>query len=222
LEKIRAAGRVPVFPLPDTVLFPHVLLALHIFEPRYRVMTEEALRGDRIIAMALLRPGWEKGYQGNPPVHPICCAGRIEDEQRLPDGRFNIRLRGLARVEIREFVQDSPYRVATIQVLSDDNENGGPDAEQDKRRLLTSCAGLLQETSGRPGLPVVLDSGVPLAVVVNTLCQNLALESEAKWRLLALDDVRERCRHLAAILEERWRAIALQKAEDGGSRGGVH
>jgi hypothetical protein len=213
---------MPVFPLPDTVLFPHTLLGLHIFEPRYRIMTEEALRGDRFIAMALLKPGWEKGYQGNPPVHPICCAGLIEDEQRLPDGRFNIRLRGLARVEIRDFVQDSPYRVAAVRVLRDRHERGGPEAERDKRRLLTSCAGLLQEVSGRPGLPVVLDGEVPLAVVVNTLCQNLALEADVKWRLLALDDVRERGLRLAAILEERWRAIALRTAEEGGTRGGVH
>jgi len=66
LEALRTRGTIPVFPLPDLVFFPHATLPLHIFEPRYREMTEDALRGDRLIAMALLKPGWERAYDGNP------------------------------------------------------------------------------------------------------------------------------------------------------------
>jgi hypothetical protein len=222
VERLRAAGPVPVFPLPDTVLFPHTLLPLHIFEPRYRRMTEDALRGDRFIVMALLQPGWEKGYHGDPPVHPVACAGLIEDELRLPDGRFNIRLRGVARVEVVEFVQATPYRIASVRVLEERNGEGGGGAEQELKRLLAACAGLLQEVSGRPGQPVVLDGGVPPGVVVNALCQSLALDSDAKQRLLALDDVRERCRVLTGILEERWKDLALARAAGGNPPDGVH
>jgi uncharacterized protein len=222
VEKLQARGRIPVFPLPDTILFPHAVLPLHIFEPRYRIMTEEALRGDRFIAMALLKEGWEQGYQGNPAVHPIACAGLVEDEVRLPDGRFNIRLRGVTRVEILEFTQETPYRIAGVRVLED--RNGGEDtgADEDLRRLLASCTGLLQEVSGHPGQPVVLEGDVPLAVVVNTLCQSLSLETDAKQRLLSLDDVRERCRQLTTILEARWRALALRKDGEEGGSGAVH
>jgi len=86
---------IPIFPLPNVVLFPNVFLPLHIFEPRYRAMVADALKGDRIIGMALLRPGFEASYEGRPPVYPIGCAGVITHTDPLPDGRSNIVLRGL-------------------------------------------------------------------------------------------------------------------------------
>lgn len=214
---------VPVFPLPDLVFFPHASLPLHIFEPRYREMTEDALRGDRLIAMALLKPGWENGYDGAPDIFPLACAGLIEEEARLPDGRFNIRLRGVARVEVLSFERESPYRVARVRVLDDRNELDGPGVQEDKKRLLASCAGLLQEISGRVSRPLALDSDVPFAAVVNTLCQSLAMEAQLKMTLLALDDVRERCRLLVDVLQKRWREIALrQAAQNDPSGADVH
>ena len=86
---------IPIFPLPNAVLFPNVFLPLHIFEPRYREMVADALQGDRIIGMVLLRPGWEPDYDGRPAIYPIGCAGVITNAERLPDGRFNIVLRGM-------------------------------------------------------------------------------------------------------------------------------
>src|SRR5439155_3670176 len=122
LENLRSRGTVPVFPLPDLVFFPHASVPLHIFEPRYRKMIEDVLGGDRLIAMALLKPGWEQGYDGSPEIFPLGCAGLIEEEARLPDGRFNIRLRGVTRVEIQSFERESPYRVARVRVLADRKE----------------------------------------------------------------------------------------------------
>ena len=68
---------IPIFPLPTTVLFPNVFLPLHIFEPRYRQMVAEALEGDRIIGMVLLRPGYEQDYEGTPPLYTTGCSGLI-------------------------------------------------------------------------------------------------------------------------------------------------
>src|SRR5687767_3145429 len=62
---------IPVFPLPNVVLFPNVFLPLHIFEPRYRRMVDDALNGDRIIGMVLLRAGWERDYDGRPAVYAV-------------------------------------------------------------------------------------------------------------------------------------------------------
>lgn len=213
LEGLKSRGTVPVFPLPDLVFFPHAALPLHIFEPRYRLMVEDALRGDRLIAMALLKPGWQRGYDGSPDLFPLACAGIIEEEVRLPGGRFNIRLRGLARVEILSFVQESPYRIASVRVLQDRNEEDGPLVAAEKRRLLAFCAGLLQEISGGAGRPFASDSGVPFAAAVNTLCQSLIMETGTKMDLLRMDDVVERCRALMTLLEERWREIALIEAD---------
>ena len=77
---------IPLFPLPNVVLFPGVFLPLHIFEERYRALTRDALAGDRIIGMALLRPGFEGDYAGRPPIYPVGCAGVISHSDRLPDG----------------------------------------------------------------------------------------------------------------------------------------
>ena len=176
-----------------------------------------------MIAMALLKPGWEKGYEGNPDIFPLACAGLIEEEARLPDGRFNIRLRGMARVEVQSFEKESPYRLARVRVLEDRNERDGPGVLEDKKRLLAVCAGLLQEISGRVSQPLALDSDVPFAAVVNTLCQSLEMELPLKMALLGLDDVRDRCRLLVRVLEERWRDIALSQAARRDPAGGdVH
>src|SRR3954465_13931138 len=93
-------GTARLFPLPNLVLFPQVMQPLHIFEPRYRQMTADALAGDRFLALALLKPGWEPTYSGNPDIYPIACLGRIIADQRLPDGRYNILVRGLSRIEV--------------------------------------------------------------------------------------------------------------------------
>src|ERR1051325_687003 len=91
---------IPIFPLPNAVLFPNVYLPLHIFEPRYRAMVSDALKGDRIIGMVLLQPGYESQYEGRPPVYTTGCAGLITHAEPLADGRYNIVLRGIAKFRI--------------------------------------------------------------------------------------------------------------------------
>src|SRR6266436_1472543 len=83
-------GHARLFPLPNLVFFPQVMQPLHIFEPRYRQMTADALAGDRLIALVLPKPGWEKDYADKPALHSIACLGRIMAEQALDDGRYNI------------------------------------------------------------------------------------------------------------------------------------
>src|SRR5512143_995211 len=108
---------VPVFPLPDVVLFPHAVVPLHIFELRYRTMLRDALAGERLIAMALLKPGWEHDYFGSPAFHPLGCLGRCEAVEWLPDERYDIRLLGLARVRFGATEREFPYRQARVEVL---------------------------------------------------------------------------------------------------------
>ena len=91
---------IPIFPLPNTVLFPNVFLPLHIFELRFKKMVTDALLGDRIIGMTLLRPGWESDYEGCPAVFSVGCAGLITHSETLEDGRYNIVLRGLQKFQI--------------------------------------------------------------------------------------------------------------------------
>ena len=91
--------------------------SLHIFEPRYRTMVADALKGDRLIGMVLLRPGYEAEYDGRPPVYSIGCAGIITDVEELPDGRYNIVLRGLVKFRLTSEDQSRPYRWAHVEAI---------------------------------------------------------------------------------------------------------
>src|SRR5204862_2647939 len=83
---------VPLFPLPNVVLFPRAVLPWHIFEERYLAMTADALRGDRLIAMALLKTGWERDYYSTPAIEPVVCVGHILTHEQLADGKYNLLL----------------------------------------------------------------------------------------------------------------------------------
>src|SRR6266567_2216926 len=109
---------LPIFPLPNCVLLPGGLLPLHVFEPRYRELTRDSLAGHHLIGVARLRPGYEASYYGRPPVYERCGVGRIICSEELPDGRFALLLRGVARVEIaRELPPDRAYRRVEARVL---------------------------------------------------------------------------------------------------------
>ena len=113
---------IPLFPLPSTVFYPGTPLPLHIFEPRYRQMTVDALEGERKIGMVLLRPDWEAAYFDRPEIFPMGCVGSIEKEIRHPDGKYNFTLVGLRRFRILREVDGKLYRCAEIDLLEEQNE----------------------------------------------------------------------------------------------------
>jgi uncharacterized protein len=186
---------IPLFPLPDTVLFPGMPLPLHVFEPRYRKMVEDALASERTIGMVLLRPGWEADYQGRPPVYPIGCAGTMTSHERLEDGRYNIMLRGQARFRILEENDDQPYRLARVTTLPD---AAGNPAELDalRQRVLDAIA---RAADGPASL--VLQGELPHELLVNALSQSLSLPPVEKQSLLDCDTLEARYARLIEILE---------------------
>src|ERR1700754_860733 len=125
---------IPLFPLPNVVLFPSVFLPLHIFEPRYKEMVTEALAGDRIIGMTLLRPGWETDYEGRPAVYPIGCAGLITFSEQHADGRYNIVLRGMGKFRLTGEEDSRRYRVAHVQPLLEEVTPQERDVLRSERR----------------------------------------------------------------------------------------
>ncbi len=113
-------GTVRVFPLPNLVLYPNVMQPLHIFEQRYRQMTQEALETDRLIAMALLGPDWEEEYLGSPAIHPVICVCSIVHSREFEDGRFDILVRGLQRARvIEELDTEKLYRTFQVELLEE-------------------------------------------------------------------------------------------------------
>jgi Lon protease-like protein len=110
-----------MFPLPGVVLFPGTALPLHVFEPRYKELTSTALEGSREIAIAQLRPGWDKDYHGMPPVFRVMTVGEIIEHRQLPDGRYDIVLRGRYRARLQEErpAGQSPFRMGLLTPLEE-------------------------------------------------------------------------------------------------------
>ena len=190
---------LPVFPLPNVVLFPHVFLPLHVFEPRYRSMVADALEGDRLIGMVLLRPGWEGDYEGRPPVYPIGCAGLITHHERLPDGRYNIVLRGLEKFRVlEEEPPDHSYRVARVQTLHEPLVDAQRDEIRAARRRLEAL--LVPQPQGR-GTEAKVPAAMADEDLVNALAQYMELEPLEKQALLERDGLLARCRSLIELLE---------------------
>src|SRR3954468_21889594 len=128
------ADLLPLFPLPNVVLFPNVFLPLHIFEPRYRETIADALKSDRMIGMVLLRPGWDRDYEGRAPIYSVGCSGLLTHNERLPDGRYNIVLRGFERFRIVEEDHALSYRRAAIEPLRDEPLGAGDRASIERQR----------------------------------------------------------------------------------------
>jgi Lon protease-like protein len=196
-----------LFPLPTVVLFPNVFLPLHIFEPRYREMVADAIAGDRLIGMVLLRPGWQSDYEGRPPIYPIGCSGLITNFERLPDGRYNIILRGLDRFRVMGEDHERSYRRGFVERLAEaDLSASDRDALRTHRSKLESLLAPAVERSGADPRTAVAMSDADL---VHALAQYLDLEPLEKQALLEKDGVRTRAESLVELLEMKMMTARL-------------
>ena len=115
-----ALVEVPVFPLPKTVLMPRTMISLHLFEPRYRKMMEHCIEGSRLLVVAMYDENGAPDDHGRPAIHPISGIGALRRSARLPDGRYNIVLEGLARVDVSgEHPPTRTFRRASARVVED-------------------------------------------------------------------------------------------------------
>jgi Lon protease-like protein len=189
---------IPIFPLPNAVLFPNVFLPLHIFEPRYRTMVADALQGDRIIGMVLLQPGYEPHYEGRPAVYPVGCAGVITHAERLADGRYNIVLRGIVKFRITGEDRSREYRLAHVEPMPElPSEEERVAIRKQRQRLEALLAAAVERSGADPKFP----PAVPDDDLVNALAQYLKLDPIERQALLEKDGVLSRCRALIDLLE---------------------
>ena len=186
-------GVARLFPLPNLVFYPHALQPLHIFEPRYRQMTADALADDKLIAIALLQPGWEKNTEKKPGIFPVACLGRIIADQLLPDGRYNLLLRGLSRIRIiDELPTKKMYRSAHVELIPD-RCTASLETVMDLRRQLEKR--ILPRFSDGPivqQLNELFHSELSLGALCDVLTFALPVPVEWKQRMLeqAHEDVR--------------------------------
>lgn len=184
-------GTAPLFPLPNVVLFPHVALPLHVFEERYKQMVADALEEERLVAMALLKPGWEQDYEGRPPIHEMVCLGRITTDERLDSGKYNIVVTGIHRaVVIEERDSSRPYRVARLELYRDFySREPMVNRKSRQRELLTSFRRLFPNTRSDSLLSQVLEADLPLGVLSDLLAAVLKVDPLQKLSLLEELDV---------------------------------
>ena len=201
-------GQAPLFPLPNVITFPHTWQPLHIFEPRYRQMVEDAIDGNRLIAMALLRPHWESTYDTKfAKIHPVVCLGHIAVEERLPDGRFNLALRGLCRARVEAEVGDArPYRMAELTLMPDVYPSTETiDRRHRQRELLAGAVEVLPELQSDPLLHQLLDAELPLGVLCDVLTHSLGLSIDDARLVLDELDVDQRSDLVLQYLRQRQR-----------------
>lgn len=199
LSKLSA---VPLFPLPNIVLFPRAVLPLHIFEERYKAMMADALATDKLIAMALLKSGWEKNYHDKPAIEPIVCIGEVLTWEKLDDGKYNLLLQGRMRARIVKELVHHPYRVAELERLQEEHAME-IDLEDQRGRLLQLFSGGALGT-----LPVgrqfqeLLAGPLPTPDIADLLAFNFLEDVQFKQNLLGEVNVRRRVRQVVAAIQE--------------------
>jgi uncharacterized protein len=191
---------VPLFPLPNVVLFPRAVLPLHIFEERYKTMTTDVLTGERLIAIALLKEGWEKNYYNRPAIEPVVCIGRILNWERLEDGKYNFLLQGRTRGKVIAEQRSGPYRVARIEPIVESNVIE-IDLTNERQRLMEMfCCGKLASTTSGKELQKIVASQLPTNEVADLLAFHVLNNIGLKQALLAEPDVARRvCRLVSAL-----------------------
>jgi Lon protease-like protein len=184
-----ALAELPIFPLPNCVLLPGGLLPLHVFEPRYRDLTRDCLSGKQLMAIARLRPGYEQTYYGRPPVYERCGVGRIICSEELPDGRFALLLRGIARVEIaRELPLERAYRIVEARPLCDADVDP-EDAREHHRKLINLCDRLAEVIEhGGPQLRDLVRAFPDPGKCADAVAAALVMDADARQALIEACD----------------------------------
>lgn len=206
-QKLNLPSEAPVMVLPGALLFPHALLPLYIFEPRYREMLAYALERDRIFCIAQPRPGIEEP-EGPEEFCDVAGLGLVRACVGREDGTSHLVLQGLARVRFRGFVQTRPFRVAQVQELNSFPAEAA-EAERLVSALLEVCAKAplgspedrekFEEQLGR-----IDDAGVLGDIVAHTFLRN----SQHRQAALDILDVEERLKVVTQYLREELGEVA--------------
>ena len=188
---------LPVFPLPNAVLFPQAHLELHIFEPRYRALLDAALSSHRMMAIAQIQPGSDP--DGQPRIATIAGVGSIERRELLDDGRSHVVLVGRARVKLEELPFVAPFRRAVARVVADIEDSECTHA--DEVLLVTAIRSFVEALrQDGPSISFERPDGVPAAELAHHAAQHLLFDGRVKQEILEMRDARERIERVAEEL----------------------
>jgi hypothetical protein len=199
----KAVAALKVFPLQGVAVLPGTPAPFHIFEPRYKALVGDALRGDRILAVPSLLVKSD-AHALRPPLRPICGAGILEAEERYEDGRYDVVVRGLARVRLLEELPPGKlYREFRAEILEDVLPAGGARALQGEldslRQLVYELSTRLPKESGAPQLAEAAAQMKEPSAIVDLVTAAVVSDPATRQRALEELDV---ARRLELVLEE--------------------
>jgi len=208
----------PLFPLPNVVLFPRAVLPLHIFEERYKQMTADALQsGDKRVAMALLRPGWEKNYYSRPAIEQVVCVGKILTWERLGDGTYNFLLQGVLRGQVKSEVPGKSYRVAEIEALEESNVLEIDLSDHRRRLQMFFTEGPWSNLAIGKQFREMFASSMTTAAIADLVAFSFLEDVGLKQQLLAEPDILARVRRVIEAMDNlRPRVQAVTDARASG------
>jgi ATP-dependent Lon protease len=196
---------LPLFPLPQVALFPGARMPLHVFEPRYRQMTRDALDTHRAMAVVqIIGPG----DGSTPEIARVAGVGAIVEAQELPDGRYNIVLEGRGRVHLTELPFVPPYRRARAELLEDMPNSI---AEVDRNSLVAVANAFTALVQSRdPSFAFALPPSLPAARLADLCAHHLVLDAKERQQLLEMLDPAARVRMVSESVASQ---LALLKRE---------
>ncbi len=197
-EAFHVPDIVPIFPLPTVVFFPQTYLPLHIFEPRYKEMIQEASRHGQCIGMALLKDGWEDQYEEAPPIYSIGCVGRIISSHELSDGRYNIVLQGLHRCTYQEQTVVTNYRQARI--IPHIPEASMSLTSEIRRHLEETAQEYLTSKKAHELCDIIGSVTLTDSILVHNLSAGLDLTTIEKQFLLESENLSQQARRLIDLI----------------------
>jgi ATP-dependent Lon protease len=199
-----ALGNVPVFPLPNAVLFPGALLPLHVFEPRYRVMLAHCLATHRALVVARVADERDRDDAGRPRFALVAGLGFIVEHKALPDGRSNILLQGRARVALEELPSGDPFRRVRATVLPDVHTKV---RDADRTALVAAASAFAGELHKHADFSFSLPKDADEGAIADLCAQHLLFDPATRQAVLEEADIAARVRKVTAELAMQQRAL---------------
>jgi len=199
VDQSQPPERLPIFPLPNVLLFPNMVLPLHIFEERYKRMVSDCLQGDRLLGLFLLQHGWEQ-EGASPTPYEVGGMGRITRAVRYPNDSMDILLSGLARVRVLRYVQHKPYLIAEVEMWPDE-----PDDSEGVEALTRRMVGLFERfVIAKAGEGHELLTAVKLLAspidLLHYVVTNMPLDVHQKQEIINLRPIDERITMMITFL----------------------
>lgn len=210
-------GKVRLFPLPNLVLFPGVVQALNLFEPRYRQLMEDVLNDDGLITMALVKPEPENLAMPVPEIHKMVCVGKVMTHAKLENGTYNLLLAGVTRALIvEELSSDTPYRQAMVRLLPDQKNDLGDD-QMIRSRLIELFKGTrdIESQFDEQALDKLVSDRIEVGQLADLIAYASGISPAEQQEILEMTNVKKRVEYLVSKLEQ---ISQNMESDSGGSR----